>query len=101
MTVTPVTKAPRQVLSSRTSKSALADWCNVPLSKPVEAAVCSSTIARPSSTQNILLERLRLSLALEDVRAHGAGQDLAELHSHEGARRVARHARVKHLLQRA
>src|SRR4051812_12678549 len=34
-------------------------------------------------------ERLRLSLALEDVGAHGPGEHLSELHPHEGARRVA------------
>ena len=46
------------------------------------------------------MKGLRLRFALEYVRTDGAGQDLAELHTHEGARGVAGHPRVEGILQR-
>src|SRR3954469_17068971 len=101
MTVTPVTKAPRHVRSSRKSKSALARVIELPLSKSAEAVVSSSFVDGASNVQKIVVEGLCLRLALEDVRADGAGQDLAELHTHQGAGGVARHTGVVRFLQRA
>src|SRR3954462_6334548 len=54
-----------------------------------------------SPVSDARVKRLRLSLALEDVRTYGAGQDLAKLDPHEGACRVAGHAGVERFLQRA
>src|SRR5687768_3282543 len=45
--------------------------------------------------QGFIVKCLCLSLALEDVWADGAGQDLAELHPHERARRVTGDAGVE------
>src|SRR3954469_8281883 len=53
-----------------------------------------------SPVSDARVKRLRLSLALEDVRTDGAGQDLAKLDPHEGACRVAGHAGVERFFER-